>query len=298
MISYKRLAYSISIFLALSILSPEIISVILKYCGFTAEPYEGIIFSLAGGVIPLIILVGSATYLRVGLLLSGVMLSIYILLSPASIKFEKLNRQLSDVVSILSSYVRAGMPIVEALKKTASFVGPPISEHLEAYVYLITTGENPLKAEALVTKNLPREARLVFSSISQAIRSGGRYVEAFSYSERYLRHFTRLSELRKNKLAEYKVILVLSVIAYAFSGVVTLMLVGSISGSISRLPLVAGLIDVEMLRSAYYISALILTAVTSVIMNKTIEGYAIKSLKYTSLLTLVVTAIFTGSQLI
>lgn len=298
MISYKRLAYSVSVFLIFSLLLPLIFSAILKYCGFLVEPYEGIALSLVGGVVPLIILVGSATYLRVGLVLSGVTLSIYTLLSPAATKLEKLSNQLSDVVSVLSSHVKAGMPIIEALKKTASFIGPPISEYLEAYVYLITAGENPLRAEALVTKDLPREARLVFSSISQAIRSGGRYVEALSYSERYLRHFTRLSKLRKNKLAEYKVILVLSVIAYTFSGVVTIMLVSSISNSIARLPLITGQIDIEVLRSAYYISALILTAITSAITSKTIEGYAIKSLKYMSLLTLLVTAIFTASQLV
>ncbi|MEM4967289.1 MAG: hypothetical protein QXG13_03580, partial [Zestosphaera sp.] len=79
---------------------------------------------------------------------------------------------------------------------------------------------------------------------------------------------------------------------------VTLKLVVSMSASVRGIPIFVGQVNINLLKSAYYVSALILTGITSVIMSKAIEGYAIKSLKYISILTLVVTAMFLVSELI
>ncbi|MEM2020851.1 MAG: type II secretion system F family protein [Zestosphaera sp.] len=293
----RRIVYAISTLLLLSIVGPLVIPTILSYAGFLT-PQQGVGFAFLTRPVPLVVLINDITYLTVGLVVSGITLSTYIWLSPRISKVEKVRIQLSDVLGVFSTHIEAGVPVIEALRKTAEFTGAPISEYLEAYAYLITAGEDPLRAEAIVTQGLPREARLVFTSISQAIKSGGRYVEVLSHGEKYLRQLMKLGEMRRGRLAEYKLILLLSVLAYAFSAIVTFKLVGSISGNIAKLPLVFSQIDLELLRSTYYISALILTSITSVIVSKAIEGHFVKSLKYVSLLTLMVTAMFIGSQAI
>ncbi|MEO3992941.1 MAG: hypothetical protein QN229_01320 [Desulfurococcaceae archaeon TW002] len=119
-----------------------------------------------------------------------------------------------------------------------------------------------------------------------------------SQDEKYLRELTKLGGLRKSKLYEYKLVLVLSVIAYAFSAVVTLKLIAFMGGSAGGVPIFAGQVSMDLLKSAYYVSVLFLIGITSVIMSKAIEGCAIKSLKYISILTLVVTTMFVVSELI
>jgi len=253
---------------------------------------------LVSDTIPLIMLVGNTTYLLAGFIISGLSLSVYLWLNPKLGRVEKIRNQLGDLVSVFMSHVMAGVPIIDSLKKTAEFVGPPTSEYLEIYAHLVSIGEDPLKAEAIVAHELPREVRLVFTSISQAMKSGGRYLEVLSQSEKYLRQLIKLTELRKSRLSEYKLVLILSVIAYTFSAIVTLKLVTSLGANIKGVPIPASQVSINTLKSAYYVSSLILTGITSIIMSKAIEGYAVKSLKYISILVLVVTAMFVGSELI
>ncbi len=293
----RRTVCVVSTFLLLTIVGPLIIPTLLSYAGLPI-PQQGAGFTFSTKPVPLVVLVNDVTYLTVGLVVSGIALSTYIGLSPKVSKAEKIRTQLSDVLGVFLTHVEAGVPVIEALRRTAEFTGAPMSEYLEAYAYLITVGEDPLRAEAVVTQGLPREARLVFTSISQAIKSGGRYVEVLSHGEKYLRQLMKLSEMRRSRLAEYKLILLLSVLAYTFSAIITFKLVGSLSSSVTKPPLVFSLIDLELLRSTYYISALILTSITSVIVSKAVEGNVVKSLKYISLLTLMVTAMFIGSQAI
>jgi hypothetical protein len=88
------------------------------------------------------------------------------------------------------------------------------------------------------------------------------------------------------------------VIAYVFASIVTLKLVTSMGAGIKGVPILTTPTDIGMLKSAYYISALTLTGITSIIMSKAIEGYVAKSLKYVAVFTLIITAMFVGSELI
>ncbi len=290
---------SIIVFLVLTVflvLLPLATLTLFSSLGFVFEEVK-VDFTISN-TIPLLMLSGNTTYLLIGLSISGIALSAYSWFSPRSREIEKFRSQLGDLVSVFMSHAMAGVPIIDALKRTADFVGPPASEYLETYAHLVSSGEDPLKAETIVTRGLPKEIRLVFASISQAMKSGGRYLEVLSQGEKYLRQLIKLTDLRKSRLSEYKLVLVLSVIAYAFSAIVTLKLVVSMSASVRGVPIFVGQVNINLLKSAYYVSALILTGITSVIMSKAIEGYAIKSLKYISILTLVVTAMFLVSELI
>ncbi|MGC8975667.1 MAG: type II secretion system F family protein [Thermoprotei archaeon] len=293
----KKVVTVFSVLTVFVVLLPLTTMTLLSFLGFRLEHEVGVYF-VTSGTIPLIMLLGTATYLLVGFVISGVSLSTYLWLNPRSREIERFRSQLGDLMSVFISQAMAGSPIIEALKKTAEFVGPPASRYLETYVYLVTIGEDPLRAEAIVTRGLPKEVKLVFASVSQAMKSGGRYLEVLSQAEKYLRQLITLTDLRKNKLSEYKLVLVLSVVAYAFSAIVTLKLVTSMGASVKGIPLITGQININLLKSAYYISTLILTGITSVIISKAVEGHVIKSLKYTSMLTLLVTAMFVASELV
>lgn len=293
----KKVVTVFSVLTVFVVLLPLTTMTLLSFLGFRLEHEVGVYF-VTSGTIPLIMLLGTATYLLVGFVISGVSLSTYLWLNPRSREIERFRSQLGDLMSVFISQAMAGSPIIEALKKTAEFVGPPASRYLETYVYLVTIGEDPLRAEAIVTRGLPKEVKLVFASVSQAMKSGGRYLEVLSQAEKYLRQLITLTDLRKNKLSEYKLVLVLSVVAYAFSAIVTLKLVTSMGASVKGIPLITGQININLLKSAYYISTLILTGITSVIISKAVEGHVIKSLKYTSMLTLLVTAMFVVSELV
>jgi len=296
--SYLRRVITVSATLTtFTVLLPLVTLAFLRSFNVVLDQEIGVSL-LVFDTIPLIMLVGNTTYLLTGFVISGLSLSAYLWLNPRLRRMEKIKNQLGDLVSVFMSHVMAGVSIIDSLKKTAEFVGPPTSEYLETYAYLVSMGEDPLKAEAIIARELPKEIRLVFTSISQAMKSGGRYLEVLSQSEKYLRQLIKLTELRKSRLSEYKLVLILSVIAYTFSAIVTLKLVTSLGANIRGLPIPASQVSINTLKSAYYVSSLILTGITSIIMSKTIEGYAVKSLKYISILVLVVTAMFVGSELI
>ncbi|MFN3267997.1 MAG: type II secretion system F family protein [Zestosphaera sp.] len=295
--SYLRRATIVFFVLTIFVvILPLVILSLLSSFGFVLGEVK--IDLTISGAIPLLMLSGTTTYLLIGFSISGVALSAYFWFNPRLRIIEKFRSQLGDLVSVFMSHAMAGVPIIDALRKTAEFVGSPASEYLETYAYLVSSGEDPLRAEAIVTRGLPKEVKLVFTSISQAVKSGGRYLEVLSQGEKYLRQLIKLSELRKSKLSEYKLILVLSVIAYAFSAIVTLKLIASMGASVRGVPIFAGQVNMDLLKSAYYVSSIILTGITSVIMSKAIEGYAVKSLKYVSILTLVVTTMFVVSEFI
>lgn len=292
----KRLAVVFLVLIIFMVLLPLTTLTLTRSLGFVFDEIK--IDFIISNTIPLLMLSGNTTYLLIGFSISGIALAIYSWFNPKSREIEKFRSQLGDLVSVFMSHAMAGVPIIDALKKTAEFVGPPASEYIETYAYLISSGEDPLRAEVIVTRGLPKEIRLVFTSISQAMKSGGRYLEVLSQGEKYLRQLIKLTDLRKSRLSEYKLVLVLSVIAYAFSATVTLKLVASMGASVKGIPIFAGQVNINLLKSAYYVSALILTGITSVIMSKAIEGYAVKSLKYVSILTLIVTAMFVASELV
>jgi len=293
----KRIIIASSTLLTFTALLPLTITKIMKLLGLSPNQEVGIYFTVSNAI-PVIILSGNTTYLLTGFIISGLTLSAYLLISPKLKEVEKLRSQLGDLMGVFRSHAMAGVSIIDSLKKTAELVGPPASKYLETYAYLVSVGEEPLRAEAIVTHGLPKEVRLVFASITQAMKSGGRYLEVLSQGEEYLRQLARLNDVRKSRLSEYKLILVLSVIAYAFASVVTLKLVTSMGAGIEGMSIPTTPTNIDVLKSAYYISALTLTGITSVIMSKAIEGYAVKSLKYMSILTLITTAMFVGSELI
>lgn len=292
----KRFIISFLVLILFVTLLPLATLALLGSLGFVFEEVR-IDFTISN-TIPLLVLSSNTTYLLIGFSISGVALVIYSWFNPKLREIERLRNQLGDLVSVFMFHVMAGVPIIDALKKTAEFVGPPASGYLETYAYLVSGGEDPLRAEAIVTRGLPKEVRLVFASISQAMKSGGRYLEVLSQGEKYLRQLIRLTDLRKSRLSEYKLVLILSVMAYTFSAIVTLKLVASMGAGSKGMPIFVGQVNIDLLKSAYYVSALILTCITSLIMSKAIEGYALKSLKYISALTLVVTAMFIASELI
>jgi len=295
--SLKRIIIAFSTLLTFTTLLPLTTLEILRILGLTLDQEVGVYFTVSGTV-PLIILSGNATYLFTGFIISGLTLSAYLLINPRLKEVEKLRNQLGDLMSVFRSHAMAGVPIIDSLKKTAELVGPPASKYLETYAHLVSIGEDPLRAETIVTHGLPKEVRLVFASITQAMKSGGRYLEVLSQGEEYLRQLTRLNDVRKSRLSEYKLILALSVVAYVFASIVTLKLVTSMGAGIKGMSILTTPTDIGMLKSAYYISALTLTGITSIIMSKAIEGYVAKSLKYVAVFTLIITAMFVGSELI
>ncbi|MCX8198907.1 MAG: type II secretion system F family protein [Sulfolobales archaeon] len=236
-------------------------------------------------------------YLTIGMIISGASLSLYTYYSEKLAEESELKRQALELLSIVIAYVKAGSSMLDALEKSTRHVGRPLLDPLERFIEAVKLGTAPDEAYRKAFKRPPSEVGMVFSSITIGMKSGGQYANILMQGENYLMQVLRMDELRRSRLADYKAIVLLAVIAFAISAFASLKLVEYIATASTIFPAVSE-VNLELLKSSYYISVLITAITSSIVIGRVVVGSVIASLKYISFSTAIVALIFTLYPLI
>ncbi|HID80515.1 MAG TPA: hypothetical protein EYP48_02225 [Ignisphaera sp.] len=245
---------------------------------------------------PILILQTPDTYLVLGFVISGIAMGVYMYLRAIYIEQSELRRQLLEFIPLLASYVRTGATMLHALESTLEIIKPPLSTYVERFVLLIKLGEDPVEAFRKVFGVVPREVRAIMNAVIIAMVSGGRVESVLEVAERYVEQIVRMDELRRHRLAEYKIILVLAVVAFAIAGIVVIKLIESIASMAATFP-VAYRISIDFLASGYFITSLFLIVISSIVMSRMITGSTVLAPKYISMLSMAVSLMYALREL-
>ena len=230
-------------------------------------------------------------YLVLGFGVSGIAMGLYLYSRDIYIEHSVLRRQLLEFIPLLASYVRTGATILHALENALKIIRPPLATYVERFVLLIKLGEDPSEAFRKVFGVVPREVRAIMNAVIIAMVSGGRVENVLEAAERYVEQIVRMDELRRHRLAEYKTVLVLAVMAFAIAGVVVIELIESVAGMAVTFP-TAQKVRIDFLASSYFITSLFLIIVSSIVVSRMITGSMVLAPKYISILSMVVTLMY------
>lgn len=289
----KKILLPLLLFALISLLTPILIQYLLGKAlttGFLVKLEKSPLMPFP---IPVL---SEGAYLTIGMFISGASLSLYTYYSGKLTEESELKRQALELLSVVIAYVKAGSSMLDALEKSTRHIGRPLLDPLERFVEAVKLGTAPDEAYRKAFKNSPSEVEMVFSSITIGMKSGGQYANILMQAENYLMQVLRMDELRRSRLADYKAIALLAVITFAISAFASLKLVEYIVTA-PTVFLVSG-VSLELLKSSYYISALIIAILSSIVIGRVVVGSVIASLKYLSFLTAVVALIFTLYPLI
>lgn len=252
------------------------------------------------GSVPSILIEGLYSYVFIGSLIASSSGAIYMLLRHNVRTSKDFKKELLEFLSLTIAHVSSGSTLFEALKRVTPEVREPtLKNYLGLFSGMVSLGEDPedvLNKPAL--RKTPKEVRLVLAALSVAFKSGGAYMDVLKQTNEYLTQLLRLDMLRRSRLSEYKLVVTLSIIAYALSAVVTAGLLTSMLTSSNVLVGGGELIKVNVVKSAYYVSSIALASIASIIVSKVIEDNLLKTFKYIALLSSLVTAIYVVSELI
>ena len=232
-------------------------------------------------VIPIPVLGSPDAYTFTGFFLSTPLLIAYNTLRARIYTRQRLKQQVTDFITVFSSYVRSGATIAQALEFSAEFVGEPMQSYVIRFSRFLQLGLNPFEVFEKVFGSTPREVKTVLSCIPVAIESGGRVADVLTQAERFSFQLSRLEELRRARLEGYKAILFLAIVAYTFSAIVTAVLTSFIAKMAVVTPFAKTVVDIRYVLSLYYISSLIISAISSIAISRIVYGETILALKYT-----------------
>jgi len=245
-----------------------------------------------GGSMPVPILRTPDSYIFTGAVVASALLAAYVILKRGVMERFLLRRQVLDAIPIFSSYVRAGVPLSRALELTSEVIASPMKEHLYRIAKLLQLGHDPFEAFDVVLSPTPRDVRVTLSAIPIAALSGGRVAEVLEIASRYSYQLSRLEDMRRFRLEGYKGTLVLAAIAYIATAIVMIFLLSHLAKIGAEVPIIGIFIDVDYIMSLYYISAIIVFAITSVAISRIVYGETVFALKYSAILMLLTSITF------
>lgn len=213
------------------------------------------------------------------LVVTGLSLSSYYYLKGRLSRYEKLRRQVVEFLPIVASLAQTRTTTVEVLKMAANLMEDPLRTYLLRMVHLITLGEDPETASKRVAQDAPVEVKAVFDAVAIGAKSGGRFGEVLERSNEYFMEVLRMERAVKDRLSEYKMIALLASLTFIAASVVALKLISSIVSGIGSLPS-ASQVNVGVLESALFITSVIVSLMSSLVVGKVIEGHTLKALKY------------------
>jgi hypothetical protein len=246
---------------------------------------QGISMTVGGGV-PLPILRTPDSYVFTGSVMASALFAAYVVLRRGAIERSLLRKQALDAIPIVSSYVRTGVPLARALELTSEVMGSPMKECLYRAAKLLQLGHDPFEAFEAVFSSTPRDVRVALSAIPIAIVSGGRVAEVLEIASRHSYQLSRLDDMRRFRLEGYKGTLALAAIAYIATAIVMVFLLSYLAKMGAGTPIIGISIDIHYIASLYYVSAIIVFAITSVAISRITYGEAVFALKYSAMLML------------
>jgi len=232
---------------------------------------------------------GAGIYILYAALASSVCLSLYEYLKMRGLESEKLRTQAEEALEMIAAYSRSGATLLDAVKRTAEAVEEPMRSLLEAFAEGMTLGEDPEKLAELLGREKPPEVKWLLRSVAIASKSGGRQNRVLEQAWRALAQLRTLEEARRTRLAEYRLLTLATPIAYALASAISLTLVEPLRRA--AIPIAPVTTDVEILKTALFITAQILSAFSALITARTINGKTKNALRYYTILAATTTAI-------
>ena len=289
----RAIALSVAVALLGPILSLIVLPTITRLIGFNFfRGIEGLYIKVRFYYVPIPVLLSPDSYTTIGCVISFTMLSIYLLFKEDVETRRKLRRQTQDFIAVLSSYVRAGVPMSKAVELSSDVVGKPLQDYAIRFAKLIQLGFDPFKAFETVFGNAPREVKAVLSCLPVGFVSGGRVAEVLSIAERFSFQLSRLDDLRRTRLEGYKTLLYLTIFAYVMGSIITVVLLSYIAKAAFATPFARASIDIYYILSLYYISAMFIAVISSIAISRMVHGETIPFLKYSAIAILVTSLIF------
>ena len=196
--------------------------------------------------------------------------------------FELIRMELMQLISSVSAMVRSRVPIIEALEEASRIIGEPLRSAIMEFISLIRLGEDPHRALRKVFGKAPSEVRLLASSIVIAMMSGGRVPEVLTEANRYVQQLQRMEFIRKHRLAEQRFVALMAVLAFAISGAIIVLLIKYVAPKFATLP-GASTINVPFVVSSYFVSALFMDIIASLVVSRIMTGTFYLAPKYIAL---------------
>ncbi|MEM0027307.1 MAG: type II secretion system F family protein [Ignisphaera sp.] len=289
----RVIVLSVIVMLLGLILPLIVLPLITKLIGFNFfRGIRGLYIKVRFYYIPIPVLLSPDSYTTIGCIISFTMLSIYLLFKEDIETRRRLGRQTQDFITVLSSYVRAGVPMSKAVELSSNAVGKPLQDYLIRFAKLIQLGFDPFKAFETVFGDVPREVKAVLSCLPVGFVSGGRVAEVLSIAERFSFQLSRLNELRRTRLEGYKALLYLTIFAYVMGSIITIVLLSYIAKAAFSTPFARASIDIYYTLSLYYISTIFIAVISSIAISRMIYGEIVPFLKYSAIAILASSLIF------
>lgn len=208
---------------------------------------------------------------------------------------DMLEEELTEFLAVYSSVAASSTSSYDALKRSSELIKEPLSSRLLHMAELYRATGSIDEAYGVVARVLPRRARLLARAAVVLARSGGQPARVLSSVAAYAREMRRLTSLIQGRLAEYKMVVALAALTYAVAAGVVIALIAAMRG----LQVPGGgtvAIDTGLLLGLYYYSLLAITAASSIVIARVINGYTLLAPKYMALLLLASTAAMLASS--
>ncbi len=277
------------------ILPAYIIPAILETMGITGlKGISGLSISiehLPTVPMPLPVLETPDSFIIAGFLPGGVSTALYLYLRSKYREKSRLKKQLGEFIPLVASYVRTGMSLLRALEVSAGVIKEPLADYVERFARLIRLGEDPAEAFERVFRGSPREVRSILSSVVIAMASGGRVAEVLSRADQYVTQLNRMDDLRRYQLENYKLMLIMAVLGFALTAIVTLWLLSSMAHVSVELPGIKS-VSVNLVATSYFITSLLLIVMSSIVTSRIVYDTSVLAAKYMSILFPVISLAF------
>jgi len=287
----KRIILAISLFLLLGIVVPllvyEKVMLMLGLRNLVGIKFEVFKFG------PFLLMLPSGLHALVltSCLITGASLALHVFARAKMIYIDSMKRELMELIGSVSAMVRSRVPILIALDQVSDLVGEPLRSAIKEFVSLVRLGEDPHRAARKVFAKTPSEVRLLSSSLVIAMLSGGRVTEVLNEASKYVTQLQRMEYMRQLRLSEHKLVAIMAVFAFAFSGLVIVLLIRYIAHRLMSLPGVSS-INVSFVLSSYFLSSLVMDIIASFVVSRLISGTFYLTPKYIAITTPLIAAMF------
>jgi hypothetical protein len=293
----KRIISLSILFISISLILPlYLLPLISDIAGFKMfRGIYGVQIYIEVVVIPIPIFVTSDSYTLVGFFISGLTAILYLLYRDRIKMSRVLKKQSIDLIPLVTSYVKTGMPVLDALSEAGKVLGNPINIYITKFVELTKLGYSPEHSFEISFSDIPRDVRVSLAAIAISMGSGGRVTDILLTAERYVFHISRLDELRKHRLEGYKAVLILAIIAFAISAILSLTILSYISKALYLSGLAIDKISLPLTSTMYYIPAIIIVVASSIAISRIVYGETAIAFKYIAILSPVISIIFAAA---
>ncbi len=225
------------------------------------------------------VVVDRQTMLYISASISATLLPVYLYARRTYNWLQKLREQSRDFLLIFSGLVETTESIHDALIIASRMVGRPLSLLLEYMARIYQLTGNLDEAFKRAFQNVPRDVRLLLSSVTVAARGGGRMEEIIAQAANYSNELRRFNVLVESRLAEYTAIVMLGSLTFSFTTAVIIKLLQVLQKA-GNVPFLAAIPELELMIGAFFYGMLVLTILSSIVVGKVIKGYTPISTKY------------------